>query len=711
MAVKPFTSVVLPMGMLLRHLPVPLLCAVCLSVGACGSPAKTADSQEPSGAGSSATLDRGRANDALIPRTLLFGNPDRAGANLSPDGERLMFRAPVDGVLNVWVGPADDPDAAKPVTRDTKRGIRVAGWSADGKWVLYGQDEAGDENWHVHRVDPTTGEDVDLTPYAGARAEMIKGAEAFPGTILVGLNDRDPQMFDLYRLDIATGERTLLFENTVGHMGWTADEQLKLRYAYGATPEGGRTVFRAEGEGDKLSWVEDSTILAADALATRDIGFDRSGRYRYMLDSRGRETAALVEQDTQTGDSRVLFEDPKADVSWVMRDAEKLMPVAVSVHWDKPRWEVLDPSVEADFAYLKGLESGTFAVSDQSRDDRKWIITYYVDDGPAKYYLYDRDAKQAKFLFTTQSELEKLDLAKMHALVIPSRDGLELVSYLSLPPASDADEDGRPDQPLPMVLFVHGGPWARDYWGYNPYHQWLANRGYAVLSVNFRGSTGLGKSFTSAGDKEWAAAMHNDLLDAVNWAVDEGVAKRDSVAIMGGSYGGYATLVGLTFTPEVFACGVDIVGPSNLVTLLKSIPPYWAPMLAQFKLRVGDHKTGEGREFLMSRSPVTKVDEIVRPLLIGQGANDPRVKQAESDQIVAAMQERSIPVTYVLFPDEGHGFARPENNQAFNAVTESFLAGCLGGEYLPFDSFEGSSITVPVGAEHVPGLSEALSRD
>ena len=292
---------------------------------------------------------------------------------------------------------------------------------------------------------------------------------------------------------------------------------------------------------------------------------------------------------------------------------------------------------------------------------------------------------------------------------IKSRDGLTLVSYLTLPKTADANNDGKSDKPAPMVLLVHGGPWARDAYGYSGYAQWLANRGYSVLSVNYRGSTGFGKSFVNKSDGEWAGTMHDDLIDAVDWAVKQGVTTKDQVAIMGGSYGGYATLVGLTFTPDTFKCGVDIVGPSNLNTLLATIPPYWAAFFEQFAKRVGDPRTEAGKQLLEERSPLTHVAKITKPLLIGQGANDPRVKQAESDQIVKAMQDKKIPVTYVLFPDEGHGFARPENNKAFNAITENFLAKCLGGRAQPIgEDLKGSSVTVPTGADGVEGLSAAL---
>jgi dipeptidyl aminopeptidase/acylaminoacyl peptidase len=412
-----------------------------------------------------------------------------------------------------------------------------------------------------------------------------------------------------------------------------------------------------------------------------------------------------------TNEVELLAEDPRADAGGVLAHPTEKNIQAVSFTYDKTEWKVLDPAIQADFDYLKTVQDGEILVTDRTLDDEQWLVAFIQDDGPAKTYYYQRSPeRKATFLFQNRDDLDDYPLVKMHAPIIKSRDGLSLVSYLSLPPGSDPDGDGRPDEPLPMVLYVHGGPWARDGWGLNPVHQWLANRGYAVLSVNYRGSTGFGKEFINAANGEWAGKMHDDLLDAVQWAVDEGIAQKDKVAIMGGSYGGYATLVGLTFTPDVFACGVDIVGPSSLVTLLQNVPPYWMTFMPVMKVRVGDVDTEEGRAELLERSPLAIVDKIEKPLLIGQGANDPRVKQQESDQIVAAMQEHDIPVTYVLYPDEGHGFARPENRMSFNAVTEAFLAAQLGGRFEPVgDDFEGAKITVPAGAEHVPGLEEALT--
>ncbi|HVJ80609.1 MAG TPA: S9 family peptidase, partial [Planctomycetia bacterium] len=384
---------------------------------------------------------------------------------------------------------------------------------------------------------------------------------------------------------------------------------------------------------------------------------------------------------------------------------------AVSFNYDRNRWKFLDPKVEEDFQALEKLCPGEITVGSRSLADDKWVVAFLQDAGPVKYYLWDRAKKEGTYLFTNRKSLEGLPLAKMRPTVVKSRDGFDLMCYLTLPvDSASGGADARPTKPLPMVLLVHGGPWARDAWGFNPIHQLLANRGYAVMSVNFRGSTGFGKKFLNAGNKEWAGKMHTDLLDAVDYAVNQGIADKQKVAIMGGSYGGYATLVGLTFTPDVFACGVDIVGPSNILTLLSTIPPYWAPQVKVFHDRVGD--PGKEKEFLLSRSPLTHVEKIKKPLLIGQGAKDPRVKQAESDQIVKAMQEKNIPVTYALFPDEGHGFARPENNQSFFAVTDVFLSQHLGGRSEPLsgETFQGSTMQAPAGAGLIPGLESNLPK-
>jgi len=627
---------------------------------------------------------------AIIPRDVLFGNPDRTGVQLSPDGSRISWIAPVEGVLNVWVAPVGDLAAAKPVTADADRGIRQYFWMPSGTHLVYLQDRGGDENWRAYSVNLDSGAEIDLTPIAGVAAQVVHVSRDVPGTIAIGLNDRDPQYHDVHLVDAASGERTLLFKNEK-FAEVTLDDSMKVRLVSEMMPDGSIAYSTVEG----TTFKPFQTIPFEDSMSSRYLGLDRKGSNLFAVDSRGRDRSALTVTDLGTGKTTVIFEGGKADVAGALTDPITSEIEAVSVNYLKPEWTVLDAGMKKDLDFLRGLSAGEIGIASRTLDDSKWIVSFRSDDGPTTFFLYDRSVGSAKKLFSSKAALEGLPLVPMHGVEIKTRDGLVLPGYLSIPKWSDPDGDGKPAAPLPMVLMVHGGPWARDSWGFNSYHQWLANRGYAVLSPNFRGSTGFGKAFVNAGDGQWADQMHDDLIDAVEWAVANGIAERDKVAIMGGSYGGYAALAGLTFTPEVFAAGVAIVGPSNLITLLNSIPPYWAPMIEMFAKRVADHRTPEGRRKLRDMSPLTQVDEIVRPLLIGQGANDPRVKQQESDQIVKAMQAKSLPVTYVLYPDEGHGFAKPENNIAFNAVTEVFLAKHLGGRHEPIDDeIENSSAKV-----------------
>ncbi len=642
---------------------------------------------------------------ALIPRQTLFGNPDRASVQLSPNGQRISYLAPLEGVLNVWVGPADSPESAKPVTRDQGRGIRFYGWTYTNDHLAYIQDKDGDENWHVYIVDLASGDIRDLTPIEGVQARIQETSPQFPEELLIGLNDRNPQLHDVYRINIVTGTRGLVQQND-GFAGFLTDENFNIRFALRLTSDGGSEMLRLTETGQ---WERFIKVDMEDTLTTSPIGFDKNGSVMYLVDSRGRNTAALTSLNLDTRELTLIAEDDRADVSDTMAHPTEKTLQAVSFTYLRKEWQTLDPSIAPDLDYLRTVADGDIEVTSRTLDDRHWIVAYLLDNGPVRYYHYDREQKDARFLFTNRKALEGLPLARMHPVSIKSRDNRDLVSYYTLPLDSDQEEDGHPDHPLPAVLLVHGGPWHRDDWGYNPLHQLLANRGYAVLSVNFRGSTGLGKDFINAANLEWGGKMHDDLIDTVQWAIEQGMADPERVAIMGGSYGGYATLVGMTFTPDIFACGVDIVGPSNLFTLINSIPPYWQPQIELWATRVGDHRTEEGQALLNERSPLSYVDQIRRPLLIGQGANDPRVKQSESDQIVQAMQAKGIPVTYVLYPDEGHGFARPENNLSFFAAAEAFLSKCLGGRHEPVgEDFKGSSITVPSGKEHVPGLAEAL---
>ncbi len=681
-----------------------LASAVSLALAACtGGKANDSVAAAPSAA-APASLDQVE----LIPRDALFGNPERANVQLSPDGKYLSWVAPLDGTLNVWVAPADDLSAAKAVTRDTARGIRSYFWSYRPDTLLYLRDSGGDEDFHLYAVDLTSGQSRDLTPFEKTTAQVVGVSDRHPGTVLVGMNDRDAQWHDLYRVDLASGERSLVERNTHQIGSYLADADYNLRFATRSRPDGGVDLLRRAGE----AWEKYDEIPYEDGLSTGYAGLSKDGTTLYMQDSRDRNTNALFAIDTATGERSLVHEDPRADIGGAISDPETGKVQAVAVNYLREEWKVLDDEIRADLERLQAIGPGEASINTRTRDDRTWIVAYSAAEAPVEYYRYDRDGSgggELTRLFSGRPALEGKPLVPMWPQELRSRDGKTLVSYLTLPAHADANGDGKADRPVPMVLLVHGGPWARDAYGYSSYDQWLANRGYAVLSVNFRGSTGFGKDFTNAGDGEWAGKMHDDLIDAVQWAVAEGVTTQDKVAIMGGSYGGYATLVGLTFTPDTFACGVDIVGPANLNTLLSTVPPYWARFYMQLVRRMGDPETEEGKAWLTERSPLTRVDAIKKPLLIGQGANDPRVKQDESDQIVNAMTAKDIPVTYVLFPDEGHGFARPENNKAFNAVAEGFLAQCLGGRAQPIGGdFAGSSITVPTGAEGVPGLAEAL---
>jgi dipeptidyl aminopeptidase/acylaminoacyl peptidase len=647
------------------------------------------------------------AAPALLSREVLFGNPERAGGQISHDGRWLAYLAPREGVMNIWVAPMSDPAAARPITNDRLRGIRGYSFAYDGKNILYAQDVGGDENFQVFAVDIETGLSRELTP-KGARASVAQVSARLPNAILVSVNDRDPRYFDLVNVQLSTGSRMRIIEND-RFSSFVVDDDFQLRYAQQQTPDGGNAWFRREGK----EWKPWETVPQEDSLTTAIAGFTEDGRTLYVVDSRGRNTGALFAIDVATGTRTLVHQDARADVSNWLADPATGKVQAVSVNYLREEWTVLDPAIAEDVERLQShAGDGEFLVTARTRDDRVWTVSVVRSDRPAQAFIYKRDSGEITPWFSTRPALDNATLAKMVPVEIRSRDGLTLPSYYTLPAGSDPDGDGIPAAPVPMVLLVHGGPWARDAYGFNGNHQWLANRGYAVLSVNFRASTGFGKAFVNAGDLQWGRKMHDDLLDAVAWAEGRGIAAAGKTAIMGGSYGGYATLAGLTMTPDRFACGVSIVGPSNLITLLETIPPYWGPIRKQFATRMGDDATEEGRALLKERSPLTYVDNIQRPLLIGQGANDPRVKQAESDQIVQAMQAKNIPVTYVLFPDEGHGFVRPQNRLSFNAVAEGFLQTCLGGRSEPIgDDFAGSSITVPTGADLLPGVAAALPKN
>jgi dipeptidyl aminopeptidase/acylaminoacyl peptidase len=608
---------------------------------------------------------------ALIPREILFGNPERAMPRLAPDGQRLAYLAPDEGVLNIWVRTVGENDD-RPITKDRGRGIRAYFWAWNNDQILYIQDKDGDENWHVYAVSTHGGDAVDLTPIEGIQARIEARAPEFPDEVLVGLNNRVPQLHDVYRINLKTGAMSLELQNDIGAADWVVDHDFNVRLAYIAMPEGGAMLMHRMP--DNTAWQQLLEWKQEDDLTTVPVAFAADNQTLYIKSSIGANTGELRTINVATGAEDVLASDPAADVGDILIHPLTHTVQAVAFAHERQRWVVLDSTIEHDFEVLAGLHHGDFAIESRDQADQTWIIAYSQDRGPTVYFTYDRVSKHGSFLFSTKPQLEELPLAEMKPVSIKTRDNLTIHGYLTLPVDAASTK-------LPVVVNVHGGPWARDQWGYNPEVQWLANRGYAVLQVNFRGSTGYGKDFINAGDREWGAKMQDDITDAVEWLIGEGIADRERIAIYGGSYGGYAVLSGLTTTPDLYACGVDIVGPSNLITLIKSIPPYWEPIKALFYKRVGDPEQDE--PFLKSRSPLFHVDRIQAPLLIAQGANDPRVKREESLQMRDALEVAGKVVKYIEFPDEGHGFARPENRLKFYAIAEQFLAEHVGGRYEP----------------------------
>ena len=608
----------------------------------------------------------------LIPREILFGNPEKLQPRISPDGKRLAYIAPVDGVLNVWVGEVGAPDDSfRAVTNDTDRGIRAYFWGQDNARILYVQDMGGDENWRLYDVERASGTTRDLTPFENVQAQLIAEEKEFPTELLVGLNKDNPQLHDVYHLDLETGELELILQNP-GIVGFVADGEMRVRAGLQPRPDGGMNLVGRRPGATADQWEVFLEVDSDDALGTAPIGFTADGNSLYLLSSVDANASRLLRVDLTSGVATVLAEDPHYDVSGVMSNPDTKEIQMVSFTKARTEHVVIDPSIVDDMNEIAAIQSGDFTFLGRDHSDRTWLIAFTVDDGPVAYYAWDRDTKKPTFLFHHQPALSQYTLAPMEPFAYTARDGLEIHGYLTFPPQMERRD-------LPAVLMVHGGPWARDGWGLNAEAQWLANRGYVAVQVNFRGSTGYGKDFVNAGNKQWAAAMHDDLIDGVNFVVEQGWVDRKRVAISGGSYGGYAALVGATFTPDVFCCAVDVVGPSNLKTLIESIPPYWAPIVAQFHERVGNPETEE--ELLWERSPLSKVDQIKIPILVAQGANDPRVKQAESEQIVEAMRDKGIDHVYLLFGDEGHGFAKPENRMKFFTAAEQFLAKHLGGRY------------------------------
>ena len=648
----------------------------------------------PAAAQVASTPSRSAMTDKLPPiidRQHFFGDPEIAGAQISPDGRFIAFLRPFKDTRNIWVKRAEDPfDKARPITADTKRPITSYFWSRDGKFVLYVQDQGGDENYNVYAVNPAdlpaAGADVprarNLTDAVGVRAEILAVPKTDPDALYVGLNDRDKAWHDFYKVRISDGTRSLVARNTERFVGAVFDLKDELRMVV-RSPENGDTEFlRVDGEG------KFTKVYACNVFETcAPLRFHKDGRRVYVMTNKGQDVdlIRLVLLDLQTGQEEFVEADPLGRVDLgAARFSEKTDELILTAYLDeKLRLYWKDKAFEADYRLLQQKlgEDKQIAFGSSTTDESLFIVSATSDVEPGETYVFDRGSKDLRLQYRVREALPRDALAPMQALRYPSSDGLEIPAYLTLP-------RGVEPKNLPLIVVPHGGPWARDDWGYDPFAQFLANRGYAVLMPNFRGSTGYGKKFLDAGNDQWGEKMQDDITLGVRHLVAKGIADPKRAGIMGGSYGGYAALAGVAFTPDLYSAAVSIVGPSNLITLLNSIPPYWEAARKIFHERMGDPTTAEGRAQLERQSPLNSASKIRTPLLVIQGANDPRVNKNESDQIVVALRDRGFAVEYIVAPDEGHGFARPVNNMASFAAAEKFLAKHLGGrcqESMPAD--------------------------
>jgi dipeptidyl aminopeptidase/acylaminoacyl peptidase len=632
----------------------------------------------------------------LVARRVFFDNPDYINVRVSPDGQNLAWVAPIDRVNNLWLAPIADPTAARPVTRVTGRSLSsYFRWAHTNRHLIFFRDHDGDENWRGFSVDIQTDAVVPLTPEPGVKSFIQEMDHKFPEEVLFRHNQRDKRYFDLFRINIVTGESELKFQNP-DFAGLITDSAFQLRLGSRLNAAGTTEVFERQAD---ETWKPFIQIPIGDVDLTHLIDFSADGNTLYMIDSRERDKAALFAVDMPSRKATLLAADDEADIVEVAMDALARRPIAAKSVRDRAHWIALDDDARQDLADLTRHGSGDIGILSESLDRRTVSVLYERDAESGEFALLDQKTREVRKLFTQRKVLADVALRRMEPVVIPARDGLRLNAYLTQP----APDGGGGKTPL--VLAIHGGPYARDVWGFNSTHQWLANRGYAVLSVNYRGSTGFGKAFIAKADREWGGRMHDDLVDAVDWAIRRGIADPKRVGFLGASYGGYSALVAATKTPDVFACIVDLFGISNLITFMATIPPYWGPWFSVWKQRLGDPGTEAGRAFLAEHSPLTHIDRAIRPILIAQGMRDVRVVPAESEQMVAALKQRGVPVTYVTFSDEGHGFVRPENRMAFTAVTEAFLAKHLGGRYQPIgDDLAGSTLKVETGGELVPGL-------
>jgi dipeptidyl aminopeptidase/acylaminoacyl peptidase len=623
----------------------------------------------------------------IIDRELFFGDPEISGAQISPDGSSITFIKPFKGVRNIWVKAADAPfDKARPLTADTTRPVTSYYWSRDSKFVLYEQDKGGDENYRIYAVDPKAAGDpvptsLDLTPMAKVRAVIFDVPRTTPGEIIIGLNDRRADLHDVYRLDIATGKKTLLWQNDQNVAGWVTDLKGALRMGVRQTADGGTELLRIEGN----TLVPLYSVNADESVYPER--FTPDGRKFYLVTDKGAglDKTELQLCDIKTGEVTQVEKDPDNEVNFGNALFSEVTDELLATFYfgDRQRVYHRQKQFGEDWEKLtKVLPKGEISIGSMTADESKWLVAVSSDVDPGSRYLYDRKTGKAELLYRSRPNLPSDQLAPMKPLTYKARDGMTIHGYLVTP-------KGGPSTDLPTVIMPHGGPWARDYWGYNSLAQFLANRGYAVLMPNFRGSTGYGKKYLNAGNKQWGTGfMQHDLTDGVQYLIKERIADPKRVGIFGGSYGGYATLAGVAFTPDLYAAGVSYVGPSNIITLLKTIPPYWAPIKRTFSVRVGDIEKPEDVKMLEQQSPLNSAKSIKAPLLVIQGANDPRVKKAESDQIVIALRDLGRTVEYMVAPDEGHGFIGRENRLAAFTALEKFMAKHLKGrqqEAVPAD--------------------------
>ena len=656
----------------------------------------------------------------LIGRDILFAQPEVRAPLLSPDGRYISAVRPLNGIMNYFVAPTDNPTAWHAVTHYTDRDVNpsdvsdslVYYWTSDSRYLVFLRDHNGNEKFHVMRADIATGELRDLTPGDATRAFICQRPASYlgcepgerkDGKILVGIYGSDARFYDLYFVDVATGARSLALKNDK-FIALLADNDYEARIGI-APSDKGVAIYVRPKHGDWALYRQ----YGVGGPHNRAISFDPTNTKLRMFSAEDRDTQAIVEFDLDTKKTTVLAEDPQVDLDGEVVEPHTGKVQAYVRYWTKPELIALDPTIKNDLDFLQKSVDGALTILSRSSDDKIWLVKYMLSDAPETIYRYDRPTMKLTKLFTLTPKLEGLPLTKMNPVVTKSSDGFDLVSYISLPMDADPQQTGKPIHPVPIIAYIHGGPSdERAQYGFASLVQWLTNRGYGFFYMNFRGSPGFGKKFLSAQQGEWGGKMNRDVDEQVERLIADKVADPDKIAVLGGSYGGFATLVAITQRPDLYKCAIDVVGPANLETFIQNRPPEWS--LESLAADLGDPRTPEGLAHLRDRSPINHVDRVKGPVLVVQGANDRRVPQAESDRMVAALKAHGVRVTYLLYPDEGHGLLRQPNNNSFDAISEVFLKNCLGGQAQPIgNALDGSSVIVPAGADYIDGLPEALA--